>query len=208
MPKVTLFNMAGEQIDEIELSDDVFGVEVRPDIMHRAVVNYLANQRQGTANTLTRAEVAGGGRKPWRQKGTGRARHGSIRSPLWRKGGVIFGPKPRSFKSTMPKKLKRLALKSALSAKVIENELILIDSLSMEAPKTKEMVSILKNLNADKKSLIVIAAKDENIEKSARNLPSVKTTYVNTLNTYDILNHDNLIMTKEAAELVEEVYAG
>ncbi len=208
MPKVTLFNMAGEQIGEIELSDDVFGVEVRPDIMHRAVVNYLANQRQGTANTLTRAEVAGGGRKPWRQKGTGRARHGSIRSPLWRKGGVIFGPKPRSFKSTMPKKLKRLALKSALSAKVVENELIVIDSLSMEAPKTKEMVSILKNLNADKKSLIVIAAKDENVEKSARNLPSVKTTYVNTLNTYDILNHDNLIMTKEAAELVEEVYAG
>ncbi|AEE90399.1 MAG: 50S ribosomal protein L4 [Tepidanaerobacter acetatoxydans] len=208
MPKVTLFNIAGEQIGEIELSDDVFGVEVRPDIMHRAVVNYLANQRQGTANTLTRAEVAGGGRKPWRQKGTGRARHGSIRSPLWRKGGVIFGPKPRSFKSTMPKKLKRLALKSALSAKVVENELIVIDSLSMEAPKTKEMVSILKNLNADKKSLIVIAAKDENVEKSARNLPSVKTTYVNTLNTYDILNHDNLIMTKEAAELVEEVYAG
>lgn len=208
MPKVTLFNIAGEQIGEIELSYDVFGVEVRPDIMHRAVVNYLANQRQGTANTLTRAEVAGGGRKPWRQKGTGRARHGSIRSPLWRKGGVIFGPKPRSFKSTMPKKLKRLALKSALSAKVVENELIVIDSLSMEAPKTKEMVSILKNLNADKKSLIVIAAKDENVEKSARNLPSVKTTYVNTLNTYDILNHDNLIMTKEAAELVEEVYAG
>ncbi|HHV18261.1 MAG TPA: 50S ribosomal protein L4, partial [Thermoanaerobacterales bacterium] len=193
---------------EIELSDDVFGTEVRPDILHRAMVNYLANQRQGTANTLTRAEVAGGGRKPWRQKGTGRARHGSIRSPLWRKGGVTFGPKPRSFKTTMPKKLKRFALKSALSAKIVENELILLDSLSMEAPKTKEMVSILKNLKADKKSLIVMATKDKNIEKSARNLPGVKATYVNTLNVYDILDHDNLIMTKEAARRVEEVYAG
>jgi large subunit ribosomal protein L4 len=208
MPKVALFNIQGEQVGEVELSDDVFGTEVRHDILHRAMVNYLANQRQGTANTLTRAEVAGGGRKPWRQKGTGRARHGSIRSPLWRKGGVIFGPKPRSFKSTMPKKLKRFALKSALSAKVVDNELILLDSLSMEAPKTKEMVSILKNLKADKKSLIVIAAKDENIEKSARNLPGVKATGVNTLNIYDILNHDYLIMTKEAAERVEEVYAG
>jgi large subunit ribosomal protein L4 len=208
MPKVALFNIQGEQVGEVELSDDVFGTEVRHDILHRAMVNYLANQRQGTANTLTRAEVAGGGRKPWRQKGTGRARHGSIRSPLWRKGGVTFGPKPRSFKTTMPKKLKRFALKSALSAKVIENELILIDGLSMEAPKTKEMVSILKNLKADKKSLIVIATKDENIEKSARNLPGVKATYVSTLNIYDILNHDNLIMTKEAAQRVEEVYAG
>ena len=157
---------------------------------------------------MTRAEVAGGGRKPWRQKGTGRARHGSIRSPLWRKGGVTFGPKPRSFKTTMPKKLKRFALKSALSAKIVENELILLDSLSMEAPKTKEMVSILKNLKADKKSLIVMATKDKNIEKSARNLPGVKATYVNTLNVYDILDHDNLIMTKEAARRVEEVYAG
>ncbi|MGI5859429.1 MAG: 50S ribosomal protein L4 [Tepidanaerobacteraceae bacterium] len=208
MPKVTLFNIQGEQVGEIELSDDVFGTEVRPDILHRAMVNYLANQRQGTANTLTRAEVAGGGRKPWRQKGTGRARHGSIRSPLWRKGGVTFGPKPRSFKTTMPKKLKRFALKSALSAKIVENELILLDSLSMEAPKTKEMVSILKNLKADKKSLIVMATKDKNIEKSARNLPGVKATYVNTLNVYDILDHDNLIMTKEAARRVEEVYAG
>ncbi len=208
MPKVTLFNIQGEQVGETELSDDVFGTEVRHDILHRAIVNYLANQRQGTANTLTRAEVAGGGRKPWRQKGTGRARHGSIRSPLWRKGGVTFGPKPRSFKTTMPKKLKRFALKSALSAKVVGNELILLDSLSMEVPKTKEMVSILKNLKADKKSLIVIAAKDENIEKSARNIPGVKAIHVNTLNVYDILNHDNLIMTKDAARRVEEVYAG
>lgn len=208
MPKVSMFNTKGEQVGEIELSDDIFGVEVRPDIMHRAVVNYLANQRQGTASTLTRAEVSGGGRKPWRQKGTGRARHGSIRSPLWRSGGIIFGPKPRSYKAAMPKKLKRFALKSALSAKVADNELIVLDELSLEAPKTKEMISILKNLNADKKALIVIAGKDENVEKSARNLPAVKTTYVNTLNIYDILDYDNLIITKEAAELVEEVYAG
>lgn len=208
MPKVALFNIQGEQVGEVELSDIVFGTEVRHDILHRVMVNYLTNQRQGTANTLTRAEVAGGGRKPWRQKGTGRARHGSIRSPLWRKGGITFGPKPRSFKSTLPKKLKRFALKSALSAKVEDNELILLDSLSMEAPKTKEIVSILKNLRVDKKSLIVMASKNENVEKSARNIPGVKVTYVNILNVYDILNYDNLIITKEAVERVEEVYAG
>ncbi|HHW03533.1 MAG TPA: 50S ribosomal protein L4 [Thermoanaerobacterales bacterium] len=208
MPKVALYNTKGEQVGEVELSDDVFGVEVRPDVMHRVVVNYLANQRQGTSSTLTRGEVSGGGRKPWRQKGTGRARHGSIRSPLWRKGGIVFGPKPRSYKFTLPKKLKRYALKSALSAKVADNELIMLDSLTLEAPKTKSMVEILKNIKADKKALIVLPGKDENVEKSARNLPGVKTTSVNTLNVYDILNHENLIMTKEAAERVEEVYAG
>lgn len=208
MPKVALFNTKGEQVGEVELSDKVFGVEVRHDILHRVMVNYLANQRLGTASTLTRAEVSGGGRKPWRQKGTGRARHGSIRSPLWRKGGITFGPKPRSFKTALPKKLKRFALKSALSAKVQDNELILLDSISMEMPKTKEMVSILENLKSNKKTLIVMASKNENVEKSARNLPGVKTTYANILNAYDILNHDNLIMTKEAAERVEEVYAG
>lgn len=208
MPKVALYNTKGEQVGEVELSDDVFGVEVRPEVMHRAVVNYLANKRQGTASTLTRGEVSGGGRKPWRQKGTGRARHGSIRSPLWRKGGIVFGPKPRSYKFTLPKKLKRYALKSALSAKVADNELIMLDNLTMEAPKTKAMVEILKNIKAGKKALIVLSAKDENVEKSARNLPGVKTTLVNTLNVYDILNHDNLIMTKETAKRVEEVYAG
>ncbi|AYO29417.1 MAG: large subunit ribosomal protein [Thermoanaerobacteraceae bacterium] len=208
MPKVALYNTKGEQVGEVELSDDVFGVEVRPDVMHRVVVNYLANQRQGTSSTLTRGEVSGGGRKPWRQKGTGRARHGSIRSPLWRKGGIVFGPKPRSYRFTLPKKLKRYALKSALSAKVADNELIMLDSLTMDAPKTKSMAEILKNIKADKKALIVLPGKDENVEKSARNLPGVKTTSVNTLNVYDILNHDNLIITKEAAERVEEVYAG
>jgi len=208
MPKVALYNIQGDKVGEVELSDDVFGVEVRPDIMHRAVVSYLANQRLGTASTLRRGEVSGGGRKPWRQKGTGRARHGSIRSPLWRKGGIVFGPKPRSFNINLPKKMKRFALKSALSAKTKENELILLDNLTMEVPKTKQMVSILKNLKADKKSLIVLADKDENVVKSARNIPGVKTTYVNTLNVYDILNHDYLIMTQEAAKRVEEVYAG
>jgi len=208
MPKVAMFNIQGKQVGEVELSDNVFGAEVRPDIMHQVVKNYLINQRVGSASTLTRAEVAGGGRKPWRQKGTGRARHGSIRSPLWRKGGIVFGPKPRSFKSSLPKKLRKLALKSALSAKVEDSELILLDELAMEAPKTKEMVNILHNLKANTKSLIVLAGKDEAVEKSARNLPGVKAVNVNVLNVYDILNHDNLIMTKAAAQRVEEVYAG
>ena len=208
MPKVALFNIKGEQVGEVELSENVYGAEVRPDVMHQVVRNYLANQRLGSASTLTRAEVAGGGRKPWRQKGTGRARHGSIRSPIWRKGGIVFGPKPRSFKYSVPKKLRKLALKSALSAKVNNSELILLEDLKMEAPKTKEMVNILNNLNVNTKTLIVISAKDENVEKSARNLPGVKTVNVNILNVYDILNHDNLIMTKEAAQRVEEVYAG
>ncbi|HHY04624.1 MAG TPA: 50S ribosomal protein L4 [Thermoanaerobacterales bacterium] len=207
MPKTALLNTKGEQVGEIELSDNIFGIEVRPDIMHRAVINYLANQRLGTSSTLTRAEVAGGGRKPWRQKGTGRARHGSIRSPIWRKGGITFGPKPRAYKYKLPKKLKRLALKSALSSKVVENEIIVLEDLTMEAPKTKEMVQILSNVKADKKSLIVIASKDENVEKSARNIPGVKAINVNTLNVYDILNHDNLIMTKDAVMKVQEVYA-
>jgi large subunit ribosomal protein L4 len=208
MPKVALFNIKGEQVGDIELSDSVFGVETRPEIMHRVVVNYLANQRQGTSSTLTRAEVAGGGRKPWRQKGTGRARHGSIRSPLWRKGGVVFGPKPRSFRYSLPKKIKRLALKSALSTKLADNELIVLDELNMDKPKTKEMIKILKNLNIDKKSLIVIEGNDENVILSVRNIPGIMTTSASTLNVYDILNHDNLIMTKDAVKKVEEVYAG
>ncbi|ADL06911.1 50S ribosomal protein L4 [Thermosediminibacter oceani] len=208
MPKVALYNMQGQQVGEVELSDSVFGVEVKPEVMHQVVLNYLANQRVGTASTKTRAEVRGGGRKPWRQKGTGRARHGSIRSPLWRKGGIVFGPKPRSYKYTLPKKLKRLALKSALSAKVRDNEIIVLDRLTMEAPKTKEMVKVLSNLKADTKSLIVLDASDVNVVKSARNIPGVTTTTVNTLNVYDILNHDKLIMTMDAVKRVEEVYAG
>lgn len=208
MPKVALYNIQGDKIGDIDIADEVFGVEVRPEVMHTAVVNYLANQRQGTASTLTRAEVSGGGRKPWRQKGTGRARHGSIRSPLWRKGGITFGPKPRSFKYRLPKKQRRFAIKSAFSSKVAQDELIVLESLTMEAPKTKEMVKILQDLKADKKSLIVLASKDENVEKSARNIPGVKAINVSNINIYDILNHENLIMTKEAIRKVEEVYAG
>ncbi|MDN5331551.1 MAG: large subunit ribosomal protein [Tepidanaerobacteraceae bacterium] len=207
MPKVALYNMQGQQIGEVELSDSVFGVEVKPEVMHQVVVNYLANQRVGTASTKTRGEVRGGGRKPWRQKGTGRARHGSIRSPLWRKGGIVFGPKPRSYKYTLPKKLKRLALKSALSAKVRDNEIIVVDKLTMDVPKTKEMVKVLTNLNANTKSLIVLESPDINVVKSARNIPGVTTTTANTLNVYDILNHEKLIMTMDAVKRVEEVYA-
>lgn len=208
MPKVALYNTQGEQVGEVELSDSVFGQEVNPELMHIVVKNYLANQRQGTASTLTRAEVAGGGRKPWRQKGTGRARHGSIRSPIWRKGGIVFGPKPRSYKYALPKKLKRKALMSALSSKVEDDEIIVLEKLDLEAPKTKEMTKALDALKADRKSLIVLESKNENVEKSVRNIPGVKAVTVNILNVYDILAHDNLIITEGAARKVEEVYAG
>lgn len=208
MPKVALYNTQGEQVGEVELSDSVFGEEVNPEIMHMVVKNYLANQRQGTASTLTRAEVAGGGRKPWRQKGTGRARHGSIRSPIWRKGGIVFGPKPRSYKYALPKKLKKKALISALSSKTKNDEMIVLDKIDLKAPKTKEMVKTLDKLEANGKSLIVLESKDENVEKSVRNIPGVKAVNVNILNVYDVLDYDNLIITEEAARKVEEVYAG
>lgn len=208
MPKVALYNTQGEQVGEVELSDSVFGEEVNPEIMHMVVKNYLANQRQGTASTLTRAEVAGGGRKPWRQKGTGRARHGSIRSPIWRKGGIVFGPKPRSYKYALPKKLKKKALISALSSKTKNDEMIVLDKIDLKAPKTKEMVKTLDKLKANGKSLIVLESKDENVEKSVRNIPGVKAVNVNILNVYDVLDYDNLIITEEAARKVEEVYAG
>ncbi|MGB9812664.1 MAG: 50S ribosomal protein L4 [Thermovenabulum sp.] len=207
MPKVALYNIQGEQIGEVELADSVFGQEVKPEVMHQVVLNYLANQRLGTASTKTRGEVRGGGRKPWRQKGTGRARHGSIRSPLWIKGGIVFGPKPRSYKYKLPKKLKRVALKSALSAKVRDNEIIVVDKLDIEQPKTKAMVKILENLKADKKSLIVMETPNINVQRSARNIPGVKTITVDTINVYDILNHETLIMTLDAVKKVEEVYA-
>lgn len=207
MPKVGLYNINGEEVGEIELSDEVFGAEVRSDILHQVVTMHLANKRQGNASTKTRAEVSGGGRKPWRQKGTGRARHGSIRSPIWTGGGITFGPKPRDYGFKLPKKVKRLALKSALSAKVEDKELIVLDKLEMEKPKTKDFVNILKNLKIDKKALVVLADKDENVIKSTRNIPGVMTVSVNILNVYDILNHDNLILTKDAVKKIEEVYA-
>ena len=206
-----VYDMKGAEAGTIELNDGIFAVPVNPIDIHEAVKQYLANQRQGTQSTLTRTEVRGGGRKPWRQKGTGRARQGSIRAPQWTHGGVALGPKPRSYRITMNKKAKRLALKSAFSSKVAAEEFIVVDSLAFDAPKTKKMVEVLAALNAaGKKALIVVDAKsDANdiVISSARNIEGVKTLYVNTLNVYDIIKHDVLIMTKDAVNKTEEVYA-
>lgn len=206
MPKVALYNIAGQQVGDIDLKDSIFGVNVNVEAMHQVVKMLLANRRQGTQSALTRAEVSGGGIKPWRQKGTGRARHGSIRSPQWTHGGIVFAPKPRSYRYTVPKKIRRLAMKSALSSKVNEENIIVLDDLNLEAPKTKQVVNMLQNLKVDTKALIVLAEKNENVEKSARNIPGVKTSLVNTLNVYDILKYDKFIITKSAVEKVEEVY--
>lgn len=206
MPKVALLNVSGEQVGEIELNDNIFGVEINKSVLHDAVKNYLANQRQGTQSAKTRAEVRGGGRKPWRQKGTGRARQGSIRAPHWVGGGVIFAPKPRDYSYELPKKVKRLAMKSALSSKVVDENIIVLDELSMTMPKTKDMVNILKNLSVEKKALIVMDEKNDNIIRSASNIPGVNTTLVTTLNVYDILKHEKFIVTKEAVHKIEEVY--
>ena len=206
-----VYDMKGAEAGTIELNDGIFAVPVNPIVIHEAVKQYLANQRQGTQSTLTRTEVRGGGRKPWRQKGTGRARQGSIRAAQWTHGGVALGPKPRSYRITMNKKAKRLALKSAFSSKVAAEEFIVVDSLAFDAPKTKKMVEVLAALNAaGKKALIVVDAKsDANdiVISSARNIEGVKTLYVNTLNVYDIIKHDVLIMTKDAVNKTEEVYA-
>ena len=207
MPKVQVVDMNGAKVNEIELSDSVFGLEPNEVVMHAAVVNYLANQRQGTQSTLTRTEVRGGGRKPWRQKGTGHARQGSIRAPQWRHGGVALGPKPRDYSYSLNKKAKRLALKSALSSKVVDSTLIVVDSLTLDSYKTKAVVNTLKALGADKKALIVMLEVDKKVIKSANNIPGVKTTLVNTLNVYDILNHDNMVVTVDAVKKIEEVYA-
>lgn len=207
MPKVNVYNVLGEQVGEIELSDDVFGVEINHDALHHVVKNHLANRRQGTHSAKTRAEVRGGGRKPWRQKGTGRARQGSIRAPQWTGGGVVFPPKPRDYSYRVPKKVRRLAMKSALTSKVVDNKIIVLDELSLNEPKTKEMVKILENIKASKKALIVMKDKDENVIKSARNIPNVQTTLVNSLNVYDILRYDSFIITQDAVKKVEEVFA-
>jgi large subunit ribosomal protein L4 len=206
MPKLDVLNVNGQKVDEITLSDAVFGVEVNEHVLYEVVKNQLANKRQGTQSAKTRAEVRGGGRKPWRQKGTGRARHGSIRSPQWVGGGIVFAPKPRDYRYTLPKKVRRLAMKSALSAKVQSGEMIVLDSLNMNTPKTKEFAQILKNLNANK-ALIVMGEKNENVIKSASNIQGVQTALVNTINVYDILKYDLFIITKDAVEKVEEVYA-
>ncbi len=207
MPKVAVYNVSGEQISEIELNDDVFGVEVNENAMYEVVKNQLANRRQGTQSVKTRSDVRGGGRKPWRQKGTGRARVGSIRSPIWVGGGVAFAPKPRSYSYKLPKKARRIAMKSALTSKINNDEFIVLDELNMDAPKTKEMANILKNINADKKALIIMSERNDAVIKSARNIPGVKTASVNTLNVYDILKYDKFIITEDAVRKVEEVYA-
>ena len=207
MPNVALYNISGKQVGEIELNENIFGVDVNVEAMQQVVKMYLANQRQGTQSALTRAEVSGGGIKPWRQKGTGRARHGSIRSPQWKKGGIVFAPKPRSYRYTVPKKIKRIAMKSALSSKVNENNIVVIEELNFDAPKTKQVVSLLENLKIDSKTLIVLADNNENVVKSARNIEGVKATFVNTLNVYDILKYDKFVITKDAVKKVEEVYA-
>ncbi len=206
MPKVALYNMEGASVGEIELKDEVFGIPVNKDALYQVTKMQLANKRQGTQSTLTRAEVRGGGAKPWRQKGTGRARHGSTRSPIWIKGGVTFAPKPRDYSYTLPKKLRRLALKSALSSKVEENNITVMDSLALSEAKTKEMVKVLNNLKVENKALVVIPVKDEAVERATRNLPNVKLAFVNTINVLDILNYDRFIITQDAARLVEEVY--
>ena len=207
MSKINVVDMAGKVVSEIELNDAVFGIEPNKTAMHSAVVNYLANQRQGTQSTLTRTEVSGGGRKPWRQKGTGHARQGSTRSPQWRHGGIALGPKPRSYTYTLNKKVKRLALLSALSSKVQENEMVVVDSIKTDGFKTKSIVNMLKALNVDGKALIVLDTVDQQVIKSAANIPGVKTTQVNTLNVYDILNYSKFVVVKDAVAKIEEVYA-
>ncbi len=207
MPKVDVLDLNGKKVDEIELTEAVFGVEINEHAVYEVVKNYLANQRQGTQSAKTRAEVRGGGRKPWRQKGTGRARQGSIRSPQWKGGGVVFAPKPRDYSYTVPKKVRRLALKSVLTSKVENNELIVVNEFAMEAPKTKEFAGVLKALNAGRKALVVTEENAPNVVRSGRNIPGVKVSFVNTLNVYDIINSDTLVITRKAVEKVEEVYA-
>ncbi len=207
MAKVALYNVSGQSIGEIELNDNVFGIDVNEHAVYEAVKSLLANKRQGTQSAKSRGEVRGGGRKPWRQKGTGRARQGSTRSPNWVGGGIVFAPKPRDYSYRINRKVRQLAMKSALTSKVQDAELKVLDALTFEAPKTKEMLAVLKNLNVGKKTLIVLAEVNDAVIKSANNLPNVETTLASTLNVYDILNNDSFIMTEAAVRKVEEVYA-
>ncbi len=206
MALAKVLNMKGEKVGQIELSDAIFDVEINEHVLHMAVVQHLANKRQGTQSALTRAEVSGGGKKPWRQKGTGRARQGSIRSPQWKGGGVVFAPKPRDYSFKLNKKVKRLALKSALTAKYNDYNVFVLDELKFDAPKTKAMVDVLKNIGVNK-ALVVIDDNDKNVVLSARNIPAVKTASVSTINPYDILKYDAFVVTKDAVSKIEEVYA-
>ena len=207
MAKVEVINVEGKKVKELTLNDNVFGIEPNMNVVHSVVLNYLANQRQGTQNTKTRAEVAGGGRKPWRQKGTGRARQGSIRAPQWIKGGIALGPKPRSYKYKINKKERALAVRSVLSAKLAENELVVVDQFGLNEIKTAKFAKMLNNIKAEGKSLVVIPENDVNVQKSARNIKGVKTTIVDTMTVYDILNARNLVITENAIKKIEEVYA-
>ena len=207
MPKVDVLNINGQKVEELELSESIFAAEISEYAVYEVIKNHLANRRQGTQSAKTRAEVRGGGRKPWRQKGTGGARQGSTRSPQWIGGGVVFAPKPRDYSYSVNKKVRRLALKSVLTTKVNEGNLIVLDALEMNAPKTKDFIAMLSAVNAGKKALVVTAENSPNVVKSGRNIPGVDITFVNTLNVYDIMRHDSLIITKEAVRKTEEVYA-
>ena len=207
MLKTNVLDMSGKVVGEIELSEAVFGVEVNESVVHDVVKNHLANRRQGTQSALTRAEFSGGGRKPWRQKGTGRARQGSTRAPQWTHGGIVFAPKPRDYSYTLNKKAKRLALKSVLSAKASEMNIVVIDAIKMDAPKTKEFAQFLKNVNCDCKTLVVTAEVDANVIKSGRNIPGCEVTFANVINVYDILNAKKLVLDKAALAKIEEVFA-
>ncbi len=207
MPKVDVYNMQGKKVSDVELSEAVFGIEPNENVVHCALVNYLANQRQGTQSTKTRAEVRGGGRKPWRQKGTGRARQGSIRAPQWIKGGIALGPKPRSYSYRINKKEKQLAIKSILSAKVLDNELTVVDKLELKETKTKIMAKALTDLKVEGKALIILADKNENVSRSSRNIEGVKTIELNTINVFDLLNCNKLVLPLDTVKKLEEVYA-
>ena len=207
MPKVDVYDITGKKVSSVELNENVFGIEPNENIVHSVLVNYLANQRKGTQSTKTRAEVRGGGRKPWRQKGTGRARQGSIRAPQWIKGGIALGPKPRSYKYTVNKKEKRLAIRSVLSSKVLENKLTVVDKLELAEIKTKSMVKAFNDLKVEGKTLVIIPEKNLNVQASAKNIEGVKTILVNTINIYDLLKYTNLVLTLDTVKKLEEVYA-
>ncbi len=207
MPKIDVYDINGKKVKELELNENVFGIEPNEAVVHSVLINFLANQRQGTQSTKTRSEVSGGGKKPWRQKGTGRARQGSTRAPQWIKGGIALGPKPRSYRYTVNKKERQLAVKSVLSSKVLENELVVVDSLPLKDIKTKEMVKALSNLKVEGKALIMLPEKNENVQKSARNIDGVKTTLVETINVYDLLKYNKLVVTEDTVKKLEEVYA-
>lgn len=207
MPKIDVFDIKGKKVSDVELADNIFGIEPNETIVHSVLVNYLANQRQGTQSTKTRAEVRGGGKKPWRQKGTGRARQGSIRAPQWIKGGIALGPKPRSYKYSVNKKERRLAIKSLLSSKVLEKELTVVDKLELSEIKTKTMVKALADLKVEGKTLIVLADKNENVLMSSRNIEGVKTILLNNINVFDLLKYNNLVLPLDTVKKIEEVYA-